>query len=454
MGLGLLGRGIGVTKFLAECGADLIVTDLKTAEQLSSSTKQLTKYKNIKFVFGEHRLGDFTDRDLIIKAAGVPLDSPFIAEAKKNKIPVEMDASLFAKFVMPAGVKIVGVTGTRGKTTVTMLLSEILKSAFGDEKVYLGGNIRGLATLPLLKKVKTGDIVLMELDSWQLQGFGDSQISPNISVFTNLLVDHQNYYKNDMEKYFADKANIYRYQKACDVIVAGKEIAKRIIRQDFVDTKPRRTRNLLKNGNKMIAVDYKDFPSSWKTKLIGEHNLFNAALAIEAARALGVKETVIKKAVAGFAGVPGRLEFIREVGGVKYYNDTTATTPDGVLAALEALKKYQGKIILLGGGADKELIYVDYAKAVKKSVKVLALFKGAATDKIISALGTSTSLRAGKNKIPLEVFDNMKEAFTWAKAQAKRGDVVLLSPGAASFGIFLNEYDRGDQFNKCVKGLK
>ena len=448
MGLGLLGRGIGVVKFLAECGADLIVTDLKTEEQLASALKPLAKYKNIKYVLGEHRLADFANRDLIIRAANVPMDSIFLAEARKNNIPIEQDASLFVKFVklhLPK-VKIVGVTGTRGKTTVTMLLADILKSAFGDQHVHLGGNIRGLATLPLVKKIKDTDTVLMELDSWQLNSFSPSVrglsggpeegISPHVSVFTNLLVDHQNYYKNSMELYFADKANIYRYQKTGDVIVAGKEIAKKIKNQ----------RSKIKNGGKLIEVNAKNFPVGWKTKLLGEHNLFNTALAVEAARALGVKEAVIKKAVANFAGVPGRLEFVREVKSVKYYNDTTATTPDGVMAALEALKKYQGQIILLGGGADKELTYGDYAKVVKKTVKALALFKGAATDKIITALG--------KNKIPFEVFDNMKSAFAWAKLQANRGDVVLLSPGAASFGVFKNEYDRGDQFVSLVKKIK
>ena len=448
MGLGLLGRGIGVVKFLAECVADLIVTDLKTEEQLASALKPLAKYKNIKYVLGEHRLADFANRDLIIRAANVPMDSIFLAEARKNNIPIEQDASLFVKFVklhLPK-VKIVGVTGTRGKTTVTMLLADILKSAFGDQNVHLGGNIRGLATLPLVKKIKDTDTVLMELDSWQLNSFSPSVrglsggpeegISPHVSVFTNLLVDHQNYYKNSMELYFADKANIYRYQKTGDVIVAGKEIAKKIKNQ----------RSKIKNGGKLIEVNAKNFPVGWKTKLLGEHNLFNTALAVEAARALGVKEAVIKKAVANFAGVPGRLEFVREVKSVKYYNDTTATTPDGVMAALEALKKYQGQIILLGGGADKELTYGDYAKVVKKTVKALALFKGAATDKIITALG--------KNKIPFEVFDNMKSAFAWAKLQANRGDVVLLSPGAASFGVFKNEYDRGDQFVSLVKKIK
>ena len=210
MGLGLLGRGIGVVKFLAECGADLIVTDLKTEEQLASALKPLAKYKNIKYVLGEHRLADFANRDLIIRAANVPMDSIFLAEARKNNIPIEQDASLFVKFVklhLPK-VKIVGVTGTRGKTTVTMLLADILKSAFGDQNVHLGGNIRGLATLPLVKKIKDTDTVLMELDSWQLNSFSPSVrglsggpeegISPHVSVFTNLLVDHQNYYKNSM----------------------------------------------------------------------------------------------------------------------------------------------------------------------------------------------------------------------------------------------------------------
>ena len=463
MGLGLLGRGIGVVKFLAECGADLIVTDLKTEEQLASALKPLAKYKNIKYVLGEHRLADFANRDLIIRAANVPMDSIFLAEARKNNIPIEQDASLFVKFVklhLPK-VKIVGVTGTRGKTTVTMLLADILKSAFGDQHVHLGGNIRGLATLPLVKKIKDTDTVLMELDSWQLNSFSPSVrglsggpeegISPHVSVFTNLLVDHQNYYKNSMELYFADKANIYRYQKTGDVIVAGKEIAKKIKNQ----------RSKIKNGGKLIEVNAKNFPVGWKTKLLGEHNLFNTALAVEAARALGVKEAVIKKAVANFAGVPGRLEFVREVKSVKYYNDTTATTPDGVIVALKTLAKFpkgnpkgiplglplgRARIILLGGGADKELTYGDYAKVVKKTVKALALFKGAATDKIITALGG--------NKIPLEVFDNMKSAFAWAKLQANRGDVVLLSPGAASFGVFKNEYDRGDQFVSLVKKIK
>lgn len=444
MGLGLLGRGIGVVKFLAKNGADLIVTDLKTKEQLSSSLKKLAVFKNIKYVLGEHRLEDFRNRDMVIKAAGVPLDSPFIAEAKKNKIPIEMDASLFAKLA-PTGVKIIGVTGTRGKSMVTHLLYEILKENFGSSKVHLGGNVRGIATLPLLKKVKPGDFVVMELDSWQLQGFGESRLSPPVSLFTTFLSDHQNYYKNSMEQYFADKANIYRWQTKDGILLARPQAVKIIKEKDKAGIKGR-----------FKVVKKSDLPANWKHNLLGEHNLENIALALSAARELGALDKVSKKAIAAFPGLPGRLEFIKEKGGIKYYNDTNATTPDAVLVALAALKKYKGKIILLGGGADKNLDYATYAKAVRQNVKALALFRGTATDKILEVLWSRSVLgrsRTDLDQNKVEVFDNIREAFAWAKAQAKRGDIILLSPGAASFGVFKNEYDRGDQFNKLVKRI-
>jgi len=431
MGLGILGRGVNVAKFLAECGAELTITDLKTEDQLAPSLKKLSKFPKIKYVLGRHDPADFSGKDMVIKVAGAPLDSPYIAEAIKNNIPIEMDASLFAK--LAGSVVIVGITGTRGKSTVTHLIYDIIKNS--GKRVCLGGNVKGLATLPLLKKVKEGDIVVMELDSWQLQGFADAKISPNIAVFTTFLPDHQNYYKNDMEKYFSDKANIYRWQKDEDCLIAGVKTAKLIKEKE---------KNSLKS--RIIIADGKNIPRGWKIKLLGEHNLANVALAAEAARKLGVKESTIKKTVEKFKGLPGRLEFIREAKGVKYYNDTTATTPEAVMAALDSLKESKGKIILISGGADKNLEYDGYAKVVKKSVKVLALFRGLASNKIISELG--------KTKFPVEVFDNMKAAMKFAVANAKNGDIVLLSPGAASFGVFKNEFDRGDQFNKAVKKLR
>ncbi len=432
LGLGLLGRGVNVAKFLSELGAELTITDLKTAEVLAPSIKQLAKFKNIRYVLGGHKLEDFCIADMVIKSAGVPLGSPYIKESKKNKIPVEMDASLFAKFT-PA--TIVGVTGTRGKSTVTHLIEHILNIAY-PKHVFLGGNVRGMATLPLLKKAKVGDIVVLELDSWQLQGFGDAKISPHVSVFTNFLNDHMNYYKGSMDKYFADKANIFKYQKEGEVLVAGEQAVKEI---------NARFKGLVK-GDAFIARK-SIVPKSWKIKILGEHNRGNIACAVMACRELDVSEDVIKKGVESFVGVPGRLEFLREVGGVKYVNDTTATTPDGNRAAILALsEKSRKNIVLIAGGNDKELDFTDMVKLVRKTVKGLVLIKGTATDKILALLPK-------KYRDDFLVAESMKEAFAQAKGFAKKGDTILLSPGATSFGIFKNEFDRGDQFVKLVKKL-
>src|SRR5579872_2717962 len=207
MGLGLLGRGVGDARFLARHGAELIVTDLKSAEQLHESVAALKEFPTITYRLGEHRLEDFRDRDLIVKAAGVPLNSPYIAEAKKRGIPVRMSADLFAEF---AGVPIVGVTGTRGKSTVTHMLGRILQQA--ERAVLLGGNVRGISTLAQLNAVTPDTIAVLELDSWQLQGFGEARLSPQVAVFTTFFPDHMNYYGDDMRAYFADKANIFLNQ--------------------------------------------------------------------------------------------------------------------------------------------------------------------------------------------------------------------------------------------------
>lgn len=424
MGLGLLGRGIGVIKFLAEQGAVLTVTDLKTKEQLAPALKQLNKYKNIKYVLGRHNLRDFKNKDLIIRAANVPLNSPYLKEAEQNGIPVDQDASLFCKLA-PTGVKIIGTTGTRGKSTVTHLLYNILITA--GKRAYLAGNVRGTATLPLLKKIKTGDYVVMELDSWQLQSFAD--FSPHLAIFTTFMNDHQNYYNGSMERYFADKANIFKHQTKDDVLIAGKQVIKKIKKQS----------------------------TSWRTKaklvvpkqalFSGKQREYNAALASAAAKKLGISDVVIKKAVKNFKGLPGRLELVATKRGIKFYNDTTATTPDAVMAAVHALKDYKRKIVLIGGGTDKELDFKRYGQIVPKYLKGLVLFEGTATQKILAALSSKWQKQA-------MLVNNMKKALKHVVVCSGKGDIVLLSPGAASFGIFKNEFDRGDQFVRLVKKMK
>ncbi len=444
LGLGLLGRGLNDAKFLAECGADLIITDLKKSEDLKPTLQKLSKNKNIKYVLGEHRLEDFKDRDFVLKAAGVHLDSPYIKEAQKNKISVEMDESLFTKLCPE--VRVVGVTGTRGKTTTTFLIYEILKKL--EKKlscnVYLGGNIKGLATLPLIKRVKPNDIVVMELSSWQLQGFGDSKISPHISVFTNFLSDHLNYYikvsKNEgeaVQKYFDDKAKIFTNQKSDDFLVLNNSIKKEI-----------KKRYKCKIKSKIILTDDNQI-KNWKFKIKGEHNIQNILQAIEVAKILGIDLKTIKKIVENFNGVEGRQEFIKDYKGIKIYNDTTATTPDATVVALKSLgqgltltgKKNQKNIVLIMGGADKKLDMSSLVKEVPKWCKKVILLAGTGTEKL-------------GGKIDGVLVKDLKEGLLEALKASKRGDILVLSPAFASFGMFKNEFDRGEQFNKLIKKLK
>ena len=430
MGLGLLGRGLGYTKFLAECGADLIVTDLKTKEQLATSLKILEKFPNIKFVLGEHRLEDFRNRDMVMKRAGVPMDSIYIAEAKKNNIPVEMDVSLFAKCAPE--VMLVGVTGTRGKSMTTTLIYEILKAneKFLKRKVYIGGNIRGVATLPILKKVKAGDILVAELDSWQLQGFGEAKISPHISIFTSFMPDHMNYYKNSMEDYFNDKANIFKYQKENDVLIIRPGM------KEFISSKEVK--------GELIVANKKDV-QNWKFIVPGEHQRENLACAVEVAKQFNISETKIKKVVKDFKGIEGRLQLLRIYKGIKIYNDNNATTPEATIVGIEALKGKKKNIILICGGADKKLDLTNFTKAVNQNCKAISLIPGTGTDIL---------LKEYKLKILNEVGKDLKEVVLKSLKFAKKGDIILFSPAFASFGMFNNEYERNDLFIKIIKRLK
>ena len=443
MGLGLLGLGLGDAKFLAAAGADLIVTDLKTETELASSVTALKETpggSNITFHLGGHRLEDFENRDLIIKAPNTPLDSPFIARARENKIPVEMDAALFVKLATAdekSAPTIVGITGTRGKSTVTQLIYEMAKAA--GKNTYLGGNVKDIATLPLIETIKAGDVVVLELDSWQLQGFEEDHISPHIAVWTNFMPDHMNYYHGDMERYFMDKAAIARFQKSGDTFIAPRDIKEKIETKFFNDA------SLPANHIDPSAPD-------WEITLPGEHNRANAGCAIAAARALGIPDETIKKVLKDFRGLPGRLELLGEKNDIVFYNDTNSTTPDAALAALRALGETattkNRPLVLIAGGNDKELDFAELAKVVAGNaphIKKLVLFQGKASEKIKALL---------PQNFPITMAAGMDEAFRTAMATAAPGDIILLSPAATSFGIFKNEYDRGEQFKAEFEHLK
>ena len=420
MGLGLLGRGVGDVRYLAECGAELTVTDLKSEQQLKESVAQLKDFSNITFVLGGHRLEDFRERDLILKAAGVPLDSVYIAEAKNSGIPVRMSADLLMEL---SGVPAIGVTGTRGKSTVTEMISAILTEA--SLPVALGGNVRGVSNLALLPSITPETTLVLELDSWQCQGLGEASLSPQVAVFTTFYSDHLNFYKNDLGQYLLDKANIFLYQDPDDTLVVGSQCAPQLI-EAFGE-------NIISN---IVIADEKKLPDDWQLKVPGMHNRYNAGLALAAVRAYGIDDEVSRHALESFRGVPGRLELVAEKEGVKVYNDNNSTTPEATLAALDALGT--ANTVLIMGGADKEL---DMNKLLIRlpELKRIILLAGPGTSRVLEFIEGAS------------VFDTLEAAVAEAFASAHPGDTILFSPAFASFGMFTNEYDRGDQFNTLVQ---
>ncbi|MEI6490883.1 MAG: Mur ligase family protein, partial [bacterium] len=290
-----------------------------------------------------------------------------------------------------------------------------------------GGNMRLKATLPLLKKVKDGDVVVLELDSWQCQGFRDEKFSPEIAVFTSFMPDHMNYYKDDMKKYLADKQNIFLYQNKYGVLVANKNLKIPTVYK-----------------GKVKLGDIKDVETI-PMHIIGKHNLENASYACKVGEYFGLDNKSIKKSLSSFKGLEGRLEYVGKKKGLHVINDNNATTPEATLAGVEAvLGAYpKSKIILIAGGADKKLVLKSFCKAVGKC-KISIFLKGSGTDRLKTEF---------PNIAKMEV-SSLKEAISKAISFANKNDVILFSPGFASFGMFKHEYDRNDQFLDIVKKLK
>lgn len=432
MGLGLLGRGVGDAEFLAQCGAGLIVTDLKTEAQLAQSIERLNQYENITYALGGHSLEDFENRDLVIKAAGVPLDSPYIKHAESQNIPVVMDESLFVDIAekLELDLKIIGITGTRGKSMTTQLIYEILQHA--GKRVHLAGNLRGLVTLPLLDHVEKGDYIVMELASWQLQGFDTIKKSPHVSIFTTFMPDHMNYY-GTMEKYFADKAVIFKYQTEQDHVIIREEVQKEI-ETYWHHSIP----------GKLHIVNKDSIPVDWTVPMPGEHMRANAAAAAQAARVLGIDDNIIRSAIEQFKGLEGRLQKLTEIHGITFYNDNNATTPAATTVALQALGDAEKKnIILIAGGADKKLPMGELPDMIKKFCKHSYLLAGTGTDTLIEKLPDDS----------FTINNSLREAFHEAYDRAETGDIIILSPAFSSFNMYANEYERNDEFIELVKKL-
>ncbi|MFZ2187495.1 MAG: UDP-N-acetylmuramoyl-L-alanine--D-glutamate ligase [Candidatus Moraniibacteriota bacterium] len=452
-GLGLNMGGVGTVRFLAEHGArEIIVTDIKSREELEPAVVKLAKYKNITYIFGQHRPEDFTRVDMVIKNPVIPWTNEYIQLAKKNHVPVEMDSSIFFALCK---APIIGVTGTKGKTTTASLIAHILEKC-GKQVVRVG--IGQIGVLSALEKITSESVVVFELSSWRLSALAHLKKSPHIAVFTNLYPDHLNYYKT-MESYGADKRNIFLFQKKKDVTLANAENEEvRALVQDapasliwFGVSQDIDGDGVWREGERLFVRQGEKqsvLMSLEQVPLKGEHNIGNVLAAALAALAFGLSPEQVSAGIKSFPGVSHRLELVAEKNGVRYYNDTAATIPE---AAIAALRSFAEPVILIAGGSDKRLTFDALAKEILDRSKGLILLKGAATEKLTQALKACLP-EAEKNR-PITVVESMAKAVELASRSAEPGDIVLLSPGATSFGLFQNEFDRGDQFKKIVGEL-
>jgi len=426
IGLGLQGGGVGLVNFFTDLGARVTVTDQKTHHQLASSLKQINN-PDTEFLLGEDYLKNILQGDFIIKGPSVPWNIPELIQAGQNKIPIDMEMSFFAEYC-PA--KIIGITGTRGKSTTTMMVYGLL-GKYSGKKTYLGGNIPGLSTIALLKEITIDDLVVLELPSWPLSGFHQKKISPHIAVFTNFYPDHLNYYEN-LENYLNDKKAIYQYQKNTDYLIINQSL-KQIVEKNSSQAK-------------ILYFDKKSFPGKLKY-LKGDHNQENASAAFTVSKIFNLNQEDSIDYLSNFRTLPYRQEIIRIINNVTFVNDTTATTPTAVIKALEAFSDQP--IILILGNTAKGLPIDELLTKLSLPAGIV-MIKGSFADQLTPFI---TKAYKGKTtRIFADLRDAVETAYKLAR-QLKTQSYVILSPGGSSFEMFTNEFDRGNRFNQIVSSL-
>ncbi|MFA6532790.1 MAG: UDP-N-acetylmuramoyl-L-alanine--D-glutamate ligase [Patescibacteria group bacterium] len=424
VGLGLQGGGVGIAKFFTELGAKVTVTDKKDESKLLESINKL-KGLDIQFHLGGHNIEDFFNADIIFKGPSVLWTSPEIIEAEKKGIQIEMEQS-FVVENYPG--KVIGITGTRGKSTTTNLIYNLLKES--GYRVSLGGGLPGISTIDCLKEADENNWLVAELSSWALSGFHRKKISPHIAVFTNFYPDHLNYYKN-LEDYFYDKQAIFQYQKKGNYLVANESL---------------RQSEKFSYASSSIFFSKNDFPYPL-VFLKGDHNLENAAAALKVAEILKIDLNKATEIIKKFGGLPYRLQIVGQKDNVTFINDTTSTTPIATIKAIESLK--DKKIILFLGGNSKNLPKEQLIEKLNTVDKII-LLAGSFTDEILPVLKKNYS---GKLVGPYENLEQaVSEGYRLAK-EINQECYLLFSPGATSFAMFNNEFHRGDEFNKITKKL-
>jgi UDP-N-acetylmuramoylalanine--D-glutamate ligase len=451
--IGAARQGLALTRYLVNQGANVILNDRRSDEELSDAKKALSDL-DITWVTGSHPTEILDGVDLVCLSGGIPLDLPLVQNAVQRHMPLSNDAQIFLE---AAPCPVIGITGSSGKTTTTALVGEIAKRHFvfkkPDNRVWVGGNI-GNPLIQDIAQMGSEDMAVMELSSFQLEIM---TISPHIAAILNLTPNHLDRHET-MAKYISAKSHILTHQNADDIAVLNRDDPQ--VRNLFSEVVGQQiTFGLNPPYNKQDSTYYKrgklflqasgQVAKIIKADLInlrGTHNLYNTLAAIAISAAAQFSLPAIYDGIVSFEGVPHRLEFVREWGGADWYNDSIATSPERAIAALES---FEQPIILLAGGRDKDLPWEKLAKLIHQKVDHLILF-GEAVDLIAAAV---SEVELGMRPFTIDRCDSLEEAVENAAQRAEAGDVVLLSPGGTSFDEFIDFEERGKRFIQWVKEL-
>lgn len=446
--LGAARQGLALARWLTLHGARVTLSDTRHEKELRVARESLAEYP-IAWALGGHPLELLDSTDVLCLSGGVPLTLPIVAEAVKRGIPLSNDSQIFME-VVPC--KTIGITGSAGKTTTTTLVGRMAKNAYGS-KAYVGGNI-GDPLINYVDSMQADDVAILEFSSFQLD---QMTVSPNIAAILNITPNHLDRH-GTMEAYTAAKARILEFQSKEDVAVLGRDdkgawslrnkVHGKLYTFSLSELEEGLNGTYLQDGLLNLRDGDAYLPLILREKILlrGDHNVLNVLAAFAIGHAAHFPLDAMLESVEGFRGVPHRLELVRELRGVCWYNDSIATAPERSMAAIRA---FEEPIVLLLGGRDKDLPWEELLQLVNERVDHVVLF-GEAAEKIQK---TVESLRLREKRFTLTQTDGLREAVVKAAEVAESGDVVLLSPGGTSFDEFKDFAERGERFSEWVQEL-
>ena len=435
--------GISATRLLQEQGAFVLLYDSNTNLKLDSFKEQFNIKKDFELIVGRFPEEIIADIDLVIISPGIPIDNSYVEQLRSVNLPIWGEIEL--AYQMSKG-KVIGITGTNGKTTTTFLTGEILKTFFED--VHVVGNI-GKPYTDIAHITDDNSIIVAELSSFQLETI--HEFKPDISAILNISPDHLNRH-HDMDTYISVKEDITKNQDKSDVCILNYEdkvlrkMSERLDKNVLFFSSQRALKNgiyleegkilMSENGKRQVICHTDDL------QVIGEHNYENVMVAVAIAMKLGVPLNYIKKAITSFNGMEHRIEYVDTINGVSYYNDSKGTNPEASIKAIQAM---EGPTILIAGGFDKDSEFDQWIESFNNKVKTLVLM-GETKYKI-------EKLARSQGYDNIFIVDNLKEAVEISTKEAIDGDKVLLSPACASWGMFVDYEERGNLFKEYVVNL-